>query len=155
MLKPGDVAPDFELPNADLEMVHLEDLKGNTGLILFFYPKDDTPGCTIESLEFSDLDEEFSRHGFQVFGISRDDCESHGKFRDKHGLMTRLLSDVDGTMCEAYGVWREKEARGVVRAGILRSTFIVYRDGVVRHTLYDVKPKGHADQVLELVKALG
>ena len=154
MLKPGDVAPDFELPNADLEMIRLEDFQGENGLVLFFYPKDDTPGCTIESLDFSDLEDEFEKHGYMVLGISRDDCESHGNFRDKHGLNVRLLSDVDGVMCEAYNVWREKEAHGQIRAGILRSTFVVDKQGVIRHALYDVKPKGHAAHVLELVKAL-
>ncbi len=153
MLKPGDAAPDFEVPNADLEIIQLSDFKGTSGLVLYFYPKDDTPGCIIESIEFSDLEEEFEELGYPVLGISRDDCESHGNFRDKHGLSVRLLADVEGVMCEAYGVWREKEAHGVVRAGILRSTFVIDKEGAVTHALYDVKPKGHAVKVLELIKA--
>lgn len=154
MLNPGDVAPEFEIPNADLELVSSSECLGKSGLVLYFYPKDDTPGCTIESIEFSDLEQEFADAGFLVFGVSRDNCQSHGAFRDKHGLSVKLLADVDGVMCRAYDVWRVKEAHGQMREGIMRSTFIVDRDGKIRHAIYDVKPKGHAQQVLEMVRAL-
>ncbi|MET0094023.1 MAG: peroxiredoxin, partial [Sedimenticola sp.] len=93
MLKPGDSAPNFELPNADLEMTQLADFAGKRNLVLYFYPKDDTPGCTIEALEFSDLVDEFNELDTEVLGISRDNCLSHGAFRDKHGLAIRLLAD--------------------------------------------------------------
>ncbi len=154
MLKSGDPAPEFELPSTDLEMMTSGEFKGKKNLVLYFYPKDDTPGCTLEAIEFSDLLAQFQAQETDVVGVSRDNCHSHGDFRDKHGLTIRLLADTDGVLCHAYGVWREKEAHGVKRMGILRSSFIIDRQGVVRHALYDVKPKGHAAQVLALVRAL-
>ena len=154
MLTPGDTAPEFELPNADLEMTTSMEFKGDRNLVLYFYPKDDTPGCTLEAIQFSDLVEEFNARETEVIGVSRDNCLSHGDFRDKHGLTVCLLADIDGVVCEAYGVWREKEAHGEKRMGIMRSTFVIDKEGIVRHALYDVKPKGHADAVLELVKDL-
>ncbi len=154
MLEPGDKAPLFALPDADMERVSLADLIGRRNVVVYFYPKDDTPGCTIEALEFSDLTPEFEAAGTEVIGISRDTCVSHGAFRDKHGLSLRLLADPDGEACEAYGVWQEKEAHGEKRMGIVRSTFVVDRQGLVRHVFADVKPKGHAAVVLDLVRAL-
>jgi len=154
MLKPGDPAPNFELPNADLEMTSSEEFKGKSNLVLYFYPKDDTPGCTMEAIEFSDLLDDFHSADTQVFGVSRDNCLSHGEFRDKHGLAIRLLADIDGVLCKAYGVWQEKEVHGEKRMGILRSTFVIDKQGIIRHALYGVKPKGHAAHVLELVKQL-
>ena len=152
MLKPGDLAPSCSLPDADMERASLERLVGARNLVIYFYPKDDTPGCTMEALEFTDLQPEFDAAETDVLGISKDTCTSHGAFRDKHGLTVRLLADTDGEACEAYGVWQEKEAHGERRMGILRSTFIVDKAGVVRHAIYDVKPKGHATQILELVR---
>ncbi|MCP5409271.1 MAG: peroxiredoxin [Chromatiaceae bacterium] len=154
MLKPGDPAPEFELPSADLEMLQSSELFGKSNLVIYFYPKDDTPGCTMEAIDFSDLLEEFRKADTEILGVSRDNCLSHGDFRDKHGLTIQLLSDTEGAVCEAYGVWREKEAHGEKRMGILRSTFIIDKNGIIRHSLYDVKPKAHAAHVLELVKAL-
>jgi peroxiredoxin Q/BCP len=154
MLKPGDHAPQFELPNADFELTQSSDYLGRQNLVIYFYPKDDTPGCTMEALEFSDLLEEFQALDTDILGVSRDNCLSHGDFRDKHGLSIRLLADIDGTLCEAYDVWREKEAHGEKRMGIMRSTFVIDKEGIVRHALYDIKPKGHAGQVLELVRTL-
>lgn len=154
MLKPGDPAPEFELPSADLEMVQSSELVGKSNMVVYFYPKDDTPGCTMEAIDFSDLLDEFRAVDTEIFGISRDNCLSHGDFRDKHGLTIQLLSDTEGTVCEAFDVWREKEAHGEKRMGILRSTFVIDKSGTVRHALYDVKPKAHAAHVLELVKAL-
>ena len=154
MLKPGDPAPEFELPSADLEMFQSSELFGKSNLVIYFYPKDDTPGCTMEAIDFSDLLEEFRAADTEILGVSKDNCLSHGDFRDKHGLTIQLLSDTEGVVCEAYDVWREKEAHGEKRMGILRSTFIIDKNGIIRHSLYDVKPKAHAAQVLELVKAL-
>jgi thioredoxin-dependent peroxiredoxin len=154
MLKTGDIAPPIELPHADLEICNSEQYKGKMNLVVYFYPKDDTPGCTLEAIDFSDREEEFARLNTLILGISKDSCDSHGAFRDKHGLAIRLLSDLDGTTCEDYGVWREKEAHGVKQMGILRSTFVIDKQGVVRHALYDVKPKGHAEAVLELIRQL-
>jgi peroxiredoxin Q/BCP len=154
MLQPGDHAPAFALPDADMTRVSLDRLLGQRNLVIYFYPKDDTPGCTMEALDFTDLQPEFDAAETDVVGISRDTCTSHGAFRDKHGLNVRLLADTEGEACEAYGVWREKEAHGEKRMGIVRSTFIVDKSGLIRHALYDVKPKGHAAQILELVQAL-
>jgi len=154
MLQPGDKAPVFSLPDADMERFNLEHLIGRRNLVIYFYPKDDTPGCTMEAIEFTDLDPHFSATETEVLGISRDSCVSHGAFRDKHGLTVRLLADTDGEACDAYGVWQEKEAHGERRMGIVRSTFVVDKQGLIRHALYDVKPKGHAAQILELVQAL-
>jgi peroxiredoxin len=154
MLKPGDMAPPFELPDADMHLVNSDSFLGSSHLVLYFYPKDDTTGCTIEALELSDLTEEFASLDTRVIGISRDNCVSHAAFRDKHGLAVNLLADIDGEACLAYDVWREKEKNGQRRMGILRSTFIIDKHGVIREAIYDVKPKGHAAQVLELVKSL-
>ncbi|MCG6939930.1 MAG: peroxiredoxin [Thiohalocapsa sp.] len=154
MLQPGDQAPPFSLPDADMERVDITRMWAERKLVLCFYPKDDTPGCTMEALEFTDLHGDFQEAGADIVGISRDTCASHGAFRDKYGLSVTLLADTDGDVCEAYGVWREKEKNGVKKMGIVRSTFIIDSAGIVRHALYDIKPKGHAAQVLELIQAL-
>ncbi len=153
MLKIGHLAPAFRLPDADMKMVALNDFKGRN-VILYFYPKDDTPGCTIEAIEFSDREEELARIDTVVLGVSRDDCISHAAFRDKHGLAVRLLSDADGELCAEYGVWQEKEKDGVKKMGIVRSTFIIDQRGVLRHALYGVNPRGHAAEAICLVKNL-
>ncbi len=151
MLKPGDKAPDFAVPDSDMQMVNLQDFLGNRNLVLYFYPNDDTPGCTIEALEFTDLEDDFVAKDTVVVGVSRDTCVSHGAFRDKHGLTVRLLADIEGEICEAYGVWQEKEKNGEKKMGILRSTFIIDKQGKIKEAIYDVKPKGHAQAVLDLV----
>lgn len=153
MLQLGSPAPDFTLPDADMEMVKLSKLKGKT-VVLYFYPKDDTPGCTVQAIEFSDLEEEFNAVNALVLGVSRDDCISHAGFRDKHGLAVDLLSDEDGKVCEKYGVWQEKEKDGIKKMGIVRSTFIIDKDGVLRHAQYGVSPKGHAAEILNMIKEL-
>ncbi|MEO6022648.1 MAG: peroxiredoxin [Burkholderiales bacterium] len=154
MLKVGDVAPDFDLPDAGMEMVSLADLRGKQCVILYFYPKDNTPGCTLQAIEFSDLEEQFTRHDAVVFGISRDDCISHAAFRDKQGLTVQLLSDEEGEVCQSYGVLQEREKDGVKKVCLVRSTVLIDRRGVVRHILRDVLPKGHAQEVLKLVKEM-
>jgi peroxiredoxin Q/BCP len=153
MLQPGDQAPEFELPDADMTLANSADLSGRP-YVLYFYPKDDTPGCTMEGLEFTELMAEFEALGVAVVGVSKDTCVSHAAFRDKYGLTVKLLADVEGQLCEAYGVWQEKEKNGERKMGIVRSTFVVDGDGKVRHALHDVKPKGHAEQVLEMVRGL-
>jgi peroxiredoxin len=153
MVSVGDQAPSFQLPDADMNVVDSDALSGKP-YVLYFYPKDDTPGCTVEGLEFTDLMSDFESLGASVIGVSKDSCVSHAAFRDKHGLSVQLVADMDGQLCEAYDVWREKEKNGEKKMGILRSSFIIDSDGVVRHALYDVKPKGHAEAVLELVKGL-
>ncbi len=153
MLNIGDPAPGFVLPDADMAMADSGSLDGKP-YVIYFYPKDDTPGCTMEGLEFTELMSDFEDLGVAVIGVSKDTCASHAAFRDKYGLNVRLLADVEGQLCEAYGVWQEKEKNGEKRMGIVRSTFVVEADGRLRHAIYDVKPKGHAEQVLELVRAL-
>ncbi|MFZ5485379.1 MAG: peroxiredoxin [Pseudomonadota bacterium] len=154
MLKAGDKAPEFELPDADMTIVRLSECLESGPVVLYFYIRDDTPGCTAEAIEFSDLDADFARLGCAVFGVSRDDCISHGVFRDKHGITVGLLADKDSEACRAYGVLMPKEVDGVVRESLQRSTFVIDRAGVVRHALYGVTAKGHAEQVLKLVKEL-
>ncbi|MCL4470958.1 MAG: peroxiredoxin [Gammaproteobacteria bacterium] len=153
MLQIGQPAPKFSLPDAEMEIVKLSDFKGKY-VVLYFYPKDDTPGCTIEAIEFSDLEDEISRLDAVVLGVSRDDCISHAAFRDKHGLAVHLLSDADGKACEKYGVWQEKEKDGVKKLGIVRSTFVIDRQGILRHALYGVNPRGHAAEVINLIKVM-
>ena len=153
MIQPGDKAPEFELPDSDMNIIKSSDCNGQN-FVVYFYPKDDTPGCTMEATEFTDLMSEFEKLNTKIVGVSKDNCISHGNFRDKYGLTVRLLADVDGKMCEAFGVWQEKEKNGVKKMGIVRSTFIIDAQGIVRHAMYNVTPKGHAEQILELVKAL-
>ena len=154
MLKAGQAAPSFILPDADMEEIDMAQYLGKNNLILFFYPKDDTPHCTLEATDFSDHEDEFQRHGCTIMGISRDDCIRHAEFRDKHGISIRLLSDTEGTVCKQYGVLQMKEVDGVKRQGIARSTFIIDKHGVLRHVLYGVNAKGHAMDVLRAVKDL-
>jgi peroxiredoxin len=153
MLNVGDQAPEFVLPDADMTMTDSASLAGKS-YVVYFYPKDDTPGCTMEGIEFTELMGDFEALGVAVVGVSKDTCVSHAAFRDKYGLSIQLVADVEGQLCDAYGVWQEKEKNGEKKMGIVRSTFIVDADGIIRHALYDVKPKGHAEQVLELVRAL-
>jgi peroxiredoxin len=153
MLTPGQAAPDFSVPDSDMQIVDLVDLRGKN-VVLYFYPKDDTTGCTIEALEFTDLMDDFADQDAVVLGVSKDNCVSHAAFRDKHGLSVQLLADIEGELCEKFDVWREKEAHGEKKMGILRSTFVIDKQGVLRHALYDVKPKGHAAAVLELLRDL-
>jgi peroxiredoxin Q/BCP len=153
MLHIGDKAPDFELPDADMTIARLADYRGKP-LVLFFYVRDDTPGCTTEAIEFSDLDGDYAALGCAVVGVSRDDCIRHGAFRDKHGITVRLLADKDGIACQSYGVIVNREVDGVMREGINRSTFIIDAGGKIRHILQGVTPKGHAAEVLKLVKEL-
>lgn len=154
MLKEGDPAPRFELPDAEMEMVSLDAYLGKHNVVLYFYPKDDTPGCTIEAIDFSDLEDEFHRCGFSVLGVSMDDCLSHGAFRDKHGLSIPLLSDEDGEVCTSFGVLYEKEYEGHRRRCVQRSTFIIDRSGTLLRVMYGVTARGHAADVLKLVKGL-
>lgn len=152
LLRAGDRAPAFELPDADLNLVKLADYHGRSRLVLYFYQRDDTPGCTAEALEFSELEMDYRDCGTLVFGVSRDDCMVHGMFRDKHGLAVQLLSDVDGETCRSYGVLQYKEYEGRLRECIRRSTFVIDRKGVVQHALYGVSPRGHAAEVLQLIR---
>jgi peroxiredoxin Q/BCP len=154
MLEAGQPAPSFSLPDADMETVRLGDFKGRKHVVLYFYPKDGTPGCTMQAIDFSDHDEHFAEEDCVVIGVSCDDCITHAEFRDENGLSVTLLADPDGDVCRAYGVWRDPLANGSRRSCIVRSTFIIDKHGKVRHALYGVSPKGHVNEVLKLVKQL-
>jgi len=149
----GAKAPDFELPDADMTIARMAEYRGKP-LVLFFYVRDDTPGCTTEAIEFSDLESRFARLGCAVIGVSRDDCIRHGAFRDKHGITVRLLADKEGIACKAYDVLVTREVDGLQREGVNRSTFVIDAAGVIRHALHGVVPKGHAEKILNLVKEL-
>ncbi|MCB5191655.1 peroxiredoxin [Methylobacillus arboreus] len=153
MLQTNTPAPDFSLLDADMENISLSALR-DRNVVLYFYPKDNTPSCTLQAIEFSDLEDEFKRHETIVIGISRDDCISHASFRDKHGLAVRLLSDEDGEICAQYGVWQEKEKDGIKKMGIVRSTFVIDRNGMLRLAQYGVAAKGHATEILNFIKSL-
>jgi peroxiredoxin Q/BCP len=154
MLKAGDAAPMFVLPDADMDTIDIAAYRGRNHVILFFYPRDDTPTCTLEATDFSDHEDEFSRHDCVVLGISRDDCISHAAFRDKHGISIRLLSDSDGHVCKQYGVWQLKEVDGVKKYGIIRSAFVIDKQGVVRFVFHGGNAKGRALEILRTAKEL-
>jgi peroxiredoxin Q/BCP len=154
MLKVGDAAPKFVLPDADMETVDIEQYLGQSHVILFFYPRDGAPVCTQEATDFSDHEDEFVRQDCVVFGISRDDCLKHAEFRDKNGISVRLLADTDAAVCKRYGVWQLKEVDGVRKHAIVRSTFILDRQGILRFVQYGVPAKGHALEILRAVKEL-
>lgn len=154
MLNIGQPAPDFTLPDADMELFDFASLRGKQHAVLFFYPKDGTPYCTQEAIEFSDHEEEFQRIGAVIIGVSRDDCLAHADFADKHGISVRLLSDMDGKVGHQYGVYHYREHNGHKKLTVVRSTFVIDKQGIVRHALYDVSPKGHAAEIFQLVKGL-
>jgi peroxiredoxin Q/BCP len=153
-LRVGMEAPHFELPDADMDSYKLTSQQGKRNVVLYFYPKDDTPGCTMEANEFTDLDGEFARLETQVIGISRDDCISHASFRDKYGLSVLLLADPEARVCKKYGVMIEKEVDGQKKPAIQRSTFIIDKKGKLRHVLYAVHAHGHAQEILKLIKEM-
>lgn len=151
-LTPGMEAPHFELPDADMETFSLTSLQGRKNVVLYFYPKDDTPGCRMEANEFSELDDEFAKFDTAVIGISRDDCLSHASFRDKYGLSVLLLSDHDARVCKRYGVMCEKEVDGHKKHVIQRSTFVIDKQGKLQHAMYGVHAHGHAQEILNLIR---
>ena len=154
MLQIGQPAPQFSLADADMESVSLAAFKGRKNVVLYFYPRDGTPGCTLQAIEFSDREEEFARHDCVVLGVSPDDCISHAEFRDKHGLLVCLLADPEEEVCEKYGVHEMKECDGMKKTCIVRATFVIDKKGRLRHALYGVNPKGHAMDVLQLVRQI-
>jgi len=170
MLQPGDRAPTFELPDSDLEIVSLAQFRDRHAVVLYFYPKDHTPGCTMQAVEYSERLDDFERAGAVVLGVSRDDVGSHGDFRDRHGLAVRLLSDADLEVSRAYGVVQRRVPSPPdpgplggatvaalplqARESVLRSTFLIDRGGQVREACYGVSARGHAEQMLARVKAL-
>ena len=149
-LKEGTKAPDFVAQTDAGEEVKLSDLRGQV-VVLYFYPKDDTPGCTKEACAFRDMKARFEEAGAVIFGVSRDDVKSHAKFRDKHGLNFPLVSDPEGEICQAYDVLKEKNMYGRTSIGIERTTYVIDRDGVIAAVFPKVKVDGHADEVLAKV----
>jgi thioredoxin-dependent peroxiredoxin len=148
VIEEGKPAPDFELQSDAGETVKLSSLRGRP-VVLYFYPKDDTPGCTTEACEFRDAYEGFRERGAEVLGVSPDDIASHEKFKTKHELPFTLLADPDHAVAEQYGVWGEKKFAGKTYMGINRSTFIIDEEGKVARAMRGIKPAGHAARVLD------
>lgn len=147
-------APQFSIVDQNNEVVSLADFKGRKNVVLYFYPKDDTTGCTIEANQFTQFINEFAEHDTVVYGVSKDSCASHTDFINKFNLAVGLLADTEGKLCGDYGVWQEKEKNGVKKMGIVRSTFIIDKNGVIQYAEYGVVPEGHAQAMLEKIKAL-
>jgi peroxiredoxin Q/BCP len=152
-LREGSKAPSFALPASTGDTVRLADFKGKT-LVLYFYPRDATPGCTLEAEAFQAARAKLAKLGARVVGVSKDSIASHCKFADKHGLEFPLLSDPDGKVIEAYGAWGEKTLYGRTSMGILRTTVVIDPAGKVARVFPRVKVKGHVDAVLEAVREL-
>jgi len=147
-------APQFSLLNQNEQPVTLSDFQGEKNVVLYFYPKDDTPGCTIEANDFTSLADEFDALDTVVIGVSKDDCASHWAFVEKYNLNLHLLADTEGELCESYGVWQEVEKEGVKKWKIVRSTFVINKQGVIVEALYGVNHEGHAQAVLDIIKSL-
>jgi thioredoxin-dependent peroxiredoxin len=152
VIEEGKAAPDFELESDSGETIHLSDFRGKP-VVLYFYPKDDTPGCTTQACEFRDAYETFRERGIEIVGVSPDDVASHGKFKSKYKLPFTLLADPDHKVAEAYGVWGEKNFAGKKYLGINRSTFLIDGDGNIVRAMLGIKPAGHAARVLEEIPA--
>ena len=152
-LTPGDDAPQFSLPADGGGTVRLTELRGKI-VVLFFYPQDNTPGCTAEAIDFSKYHAAFERAGAAVIGVSPDNMKKHEKFRSKHGLAMPLVADEAREAIEAYGVWGEKMMFGRKYMGVIRSTFLIDRDGRIARIWRKVRVPGHAEEVLESAKAL-
>jgi len=153
MLVEGDEAPEVALTDIEGKIIRPTDFKGQK-LVIYFYPKDDTSGCTSEAQAFSALADEFGKAGTWILGISKDDSKSHRKFIAKYGLKVALASDADGAGCQAFGTWTEKSMYGRRYMGIERATFLVDRDGIVKRIWRKVKVTGHAQEVLAAAREL-
>jgi thioredoxin-dependent peroxiredoxin len=153
MLSQGAHVPDVRLQAMDGSTMSPADFRGNK-LVLYFYPKDDTSGCTREAQDFTRLADEFEKAGTWVLGVSKDSAASHAKFADKYALKVRLASDPDGAVCEAFGTWVQKSMYGRKYMGIDRATFLIHRDGTVARVWRKVKVPGHAEEVLQAAREL-
>jgi peroxiredoxin Q/BCP len=149
-LKEGDKAPDFTAKNQNGETTSLSDFLGKT-VILYFYPKDDTPGCTAEACDFRDNYQSLLSQGFQVIGVSTDDEKSHKKFESKYNLPFPLIADHEKNIVEAYGVWVEKNMYGKTYMGTARTTFLIGPDGLIKHVINKVDTKNSSQQILDLL----
>jgi thioredoxin-dependent peroxiredoxin len=153
MVQEGDPVPDVKLEGAEGKPVIPADFRGQK-LVLYFYPKDDTSGCTREAQDFTALASEFEGEGTWILGVSKDDARKHAKFTEKYGLKVPLATDVDGSVCEAFGTWVEKSLYGRKYMGIDRATFLIDRNGTIARIWRKVKVPGHAEEVLEAAKEL-
>jgi peroxiredoxin Q/BCP len=149
----GAPAPDFKLASTEDTDVSLADFKGKQAVVLYFYPKDDTPGCTKEACSFRDLRQLFKQHGAEILGVSADNVKSHKRFKEKFHLTFPLLADPDHAVAERYGVWQLKKFMGREHMGIVRTTFVVDKNGSIKAVFPNVKVEGHADEVLEALKS--
>ena len=154
MLSEGDRVPDVKLVGMDGETISPADFRGNK-LVLYFYPKDDTSGCTREAQDFTALADEFEKASTWILGVSKDSPKSHARFAGKYDLKVRLASDAEGAVCEAFGTWVEKSMYGRNYMGIDRATFLIDRDGVIKRVWRKVKVSGHAEEVLKAAQELG
>lgn len=152
MLAAGQKAPDFTLKDKNGNDISLSDFRGKK-VVLYFYPKDNTPGCTRQACAFSGLYSEFQKRGIEVIGISKDSAASHAKFAEKHGLDFILLSDPELTAIQAYGVWQKKKLYGKVSMGVVRTTFIIDENGIIEKIMPKVKPDTNAADILEELKS--
>jgi thioredoxin-dependent peroxiredoxin len=148
----GQRAPDFNLASTDDKNVSLADFKGKQAVVLYFYPRDDTPGCTAEACSFRDLRTLFNENGAEILGVSPDTIKSHKKFQTKFHLTFPLLADTDHAVADQYGVWQQKKFMGREYMGIARTTFVVGTDGTIKAVFPNVKVEGHADKVLDALK---
>mgnify|MGYP001398352601 FL=1 len=152
MVKEGNKAPDFSGKNQDGKSVKLSSFKAKKNIVLYFYPKDMTPGCTTEACDFKDKFKKFKNT--TILGVSVDSPDRHRKFIDKYDLPFELIADENKKICEKYGVWQEKKLYGKTFMGIVRSTFIIDKNGVIKKIIPKVKVKGHVDEVLEILKKI-
>ncbi len=153
MLDEGDEAPDFELESDGGEIIRLSALKGKP-VIVYFYPKDDTSGCTKQAVAFTEKFEDFARLGVHIIGVSPDSAACRDKFKAKHKLTIQLAADTQKTACEAYGVWKEKSMYGRKYMGVERSTFLIGADGKILHIWRKVRVPGHVDDVLDIFQSV-
>jgi peroxiredoxin Q/BCP len=149
-LKEGMIAPDFELLDQEGKLHKLGDYRGIV-IVLYFYPKDDTPGCTVEACNFRDNFEVFKSAGVEILGISPDSMKSHAKFQQKHGLPFPLLADENHKVCEVYGVWGIKKFMGKEYFGVYRTTYVIDEEGLIKKIFENVKPSEHAQEILSLL----
>ena len=145
----GEPAPDFSLPSTEGRDIGLADYKGKQSVVLYFYPRDDTPGCTAEACSFRDLRTLFQEHGAEILGVSTDNVRSHKKFQEKFGLTFPLLADADHAVADRYGVWQQRKFMGREFMGIARTTFVIDKNGTIKAVFPNVKVEGHADEVLQ------
>jgi thioredoxin-dependent peroxiredoxin len=154
MLQVGKQAPPFSLPDASMEMMSLQSYRGKKNVVLYFYPRDGSPACTIQSIDFSDRENEFAKCDAVVFGVSRDDVISHATFRDQHGLTVQLLADTEAEVCRMYDVLEDKVVDGRSKTCLSNCTFIIDKQGIVRDVLRDVSPRKCCAEVLKVLKQM-